>query len=60
MVLVMLMRGLAEAQLASVETRDPVMLAAAILTVVAAALGAAYLPARRATRVNPTDVLRAE
>jgi putative ABC transport system permease protein len=53
-------RGLAEAQLFTVDANDPVMLAMAIATVVVAALLAAWLPARRATRINPTDVLRAE
>jgi putative ABC transport system permease protein len=51
---------LAEAQLFKVETRDPVTLAVAALTVVAAALLAAYLPARRASRVDPAVVLRVE
>jgi ABC-type antimicrobial peptide transport system permease subunit len=53
-------RGLAEAQMFTVDTGDPLMLAAAAATVVVAALVAAWLPARRATRINPTDVLRAE
>jgi ABC-type antimicrobial peptide transport system permease subunit len=53
-------RRLAEAQLFKVDTDDPVMLGVAAATVVVAALLAAYLPARRATRINPTDVLRAE
>jgi predicted permease len=51
---------LAEAQLFAVETRDPVTLAAAVVTVVAAALVGAYLPARRASRVDPVAVLRSE
>jgi predicted permease len=53
-------RGLAEAQLFRVETKDPMTLAAAGATVLFAALLAAYLPARRATRISPTEVLRAE
>lgn len=53
-------RGLAEAQFVGVTTTDPAMLAAAAAAVVIAALLAAWLPARRATRINPTDVLRAE
>ena len=51
---------LAEAQFFKLETRDPVTLGAAIVTVLAAAFVAAYLPARRATRINPVEVLRAE
>ncbi len=51
---------LAEAQLFQVETRDPVTLTIAVLTVVAVALLAAYVPARRASRVDPMVVLRAE
>lgn len=53
-------RGLAEVQLFKVETRDPAMLVAAVLTVVLATLAAAYLPARRAGRVDPVQALRAE
>jgi ABC-type antimicrobial peptide transport system permease subunit len=51
---------LAQAQFVKVETHDPVIVAAAVVTVVLATLIAAYLPARRATRINPTDVLRAD
>jgi ABC-type lipoprotein release transport system permease subunit len=53
-------RGLAEAQLYEVNTRDPWTLATAAAAVLVAALVAAYLPARRATRINPVAVLRAE
>jgi ABC-type antimicrobial peptide transport system permease subunit len=54
------LRRVAEAELFQVNPRDPVTLAAAVLAVAAAAVVAAYLPARHATRVNPIDVLRAE
>jgi hypothetical protein len=52
--------GFAEAQLYDVSTDDPATLAAASATVVLAALVAAYLPARRASRVDPLAVLRTE
>jgi predicted permease len=51
---------LAEAQLVNVDVRDPVTLAAATVTVLSTALLAAYLPARRAARVDPLAVLRAD
>jgi hypothetical protein len=51
---------LMKAQAANVETRDPALLAGAIVTIVAAATLAAYIPARRGSRVNPIVVLRAE
>jgi len=51
---------LAEAQFFRVDASDPRLLGLALVTVVVAALAAAYLPARRATRINPADVLRAE
>jgi predicted permease len=60
LLLVLWGRRLAETQFFAVETDDPVMLAIAVSAVVLAASLAAYLPARRATRINPTDVLRAE
>jgi putative ABC transport system permease protein len=49
-----------EAQLYQVDTRDPLTLAVAVSTVVAAAIVAAFLPARQAGRVDPMIVLRAE
>ena len=53
-------KSLAEAQLFSVKTSDPFALSVAAVTVLGAALAAAYLPARRATKINPTLALRAE
>lgn len=50
----------AQAQLFNVETDDPMTLALAGGVVLLAALVAAYLPARRASRVDPLIVLRAE
>jgi putative ABC transport system permease protein len=52
--------GLLRALLYDVAPRDPWMLGTAAATVVAVALGAAWLPARRAARVNPVDALRAD
>jgi ABC-type lipoprotein release transport system permease subunit len=51
---------LAEAQLFQVKAGDPDTLAAAAVTVGLAALLAAYIPARRASRVDPMVVLRGE
>jgi len=39
---------------------DPIVLAHPISILAASALIACYLPARKATRVNPTEALRAE
>ena len=50
----------AESQLFKVQTDDPGTLALASAVVVAAALVAAWLPARRAARVNPIVALRTE
>jgi putative ABC transport system permease protein len=54
------LRRVAEAQLFDVDARDPATLVAAVAIVAAAAVVAAYLPARRTTRIDPIDVLRTE
>ncbi len=43
-----------------VAPEDPLILSAVSLTLILAALLATYIPARRATRVNPIEALRAE
>ena len=50
----------AEAQLFEMDTRDPLTLAATVAVILAATAAAAYLPARRAGRIDPVRVLRAE
>lgn len=50
----------AEAQLSRVDVHDPSLLAAASLAVLLTAALAAYIPARRAGRVDPIAVLRAD
>jgi ABC-type antimicrobial peptide transport system permease subunit len=54
------LKRIAEAQLYDVDARDPVTLSAAAIVVVSSALLAAYIPARRASQVDPIVVLRAE
>ena len=51
---------LVESQLYDVKPTDPATIAVATLILCSAALGAALIPARRASAVNPTDALRFE
>jgi putative ABC transport system permease protein len=43
-----------------IPAQDPVTLAVAGTTLALVALGACYVPAARATRINPTVALRSE
>lgn len=43
-----------------VSARDPLVLVGAPLTLVAIALASSYLPAVRATRIDPVEAFRAE
>jgi len=52
--------ALVETFLFGITSRDPVTLAMTVLALGAIALAAAYVPARRAARVNPAIALRAE
>jgi ABC-type antimicrobial peptide transport system permease subunit len=51
---------LVESQLYDIEATDPATIAMATLILCAATLGAALIPARRASAVNPTEALRFE
>ena len=46
--------------LVEVSPRDPAVFALIALALISATLGASWIPARRATRVNPMDALRSE
>jgi predicted permease len=50
----------AQGLLFGIEAGDPLMLAAAAVALTAVTLGAAYIPARRASRIDPMSVLRYE
>jgi ABC-type antimicrobial peptide transport system permease subunit len=49
-----------ESQLYDVKPTDPATMAGATLILCVTAVGAALIPARRASSVNPTDALRLE
>jgi hypothetical protein len=49
-----------ESLLFGIKAYDPLTVGAAVLTLLAVTVVAAYLPARRATRIQPIDVLKAE
>jgi predicted permease len=51
---------LVESQLYDVKPTDPAAIAAAVLVLCSAALGAALIPAHRASALNPMDALRIE
>jgi len=51
---------LVESQLYGVKASDPAVLVITILVLCSAGLGAALIPARRASSINPTDALRVE
>ena len=49
-----------ESQLYGVKSRDLIVVFGAVLALAVTAVAAAYLPARRASRVNPLNALRYE
>jgi len=51
---------LVESELYDVKPFDPTVIAVAMMTICLAGLGATFIPARRASGVNPTDALRVE
>jgi putative ABC transport system permease protein len=52
------MGGVLRAQLFGIEPRDPATLAAVCAGLIAVAILACYLPARRAVKINPASILR--
>jgi ABC-type antimicrobial peptide transport system permease subunit len=60
MAVALALSGLTKSLLFGVGPRDPLTFIAAPVVLVAVALVAAYMPARRAARVSPVEALRAE
>ena len=54
------MEGVLESQLFGIKPSDPMTLAAVAVSLLGVALLASYVPARRATRVDPLTALRTE
>ena len=58
--LALVMGRLVESQLFGVEPWDPISLGSAGLLLLLATVLASYVPARRASRMNPVDILKGE